>query len=75
MAKVSKVGNSLVVYLPKEAAEAVGLVAGDEVDVRPRGGLLELVPIEKVPRLRPKLAEAYAETKEQFGPAFKRLAE
>jgi putative addiction module antidote len=74
MPKISKMGNSAGVYIPKEALEAIGLSIGDEVECRPRGGVLELVPVEKRQRLRPKVMEAYRATKEQFGPAFERLA-
>lgn len=74
MAKISKMGNSAGIYLPKEALEAVGLVIGDEVEVRPRGSLLELVPIEKRERLRPAVREAADRTIGKFGPALERLA-
>lgn len=74
MPKVSKMGNSAGIYIPKEALEAVGLAIGDEVEVRPEGGILQVVPVEKRRRLRPKVLDAYQATKEQFGPAFERLA-
>lgn len=74
MPKISKIGNSLGIYLPKEALDALGLVVGDEVDVRPRGSLLELVPIEKRDRLRPAVRAAADRTNQKFGPALERLA-
>jgi putative addiction module antidote len=75
MPKITRVGNSIGVTLPKEALDYLGLQLGDEVEVRARGSLLEVVPVIKRPKLQPKLQKAVDRTIEKFGPALKRLAE
>lgn len=74
MPKITKMGNSLGVTIPKEALERLGLSQGDEVEVRARGSILEVVPVVKRLKLRPFVQAAYEEALEQFGPAFDRLA-
>ena len=41
-AKVSKWGNSLAVRIPRPAAEAAGLSAGDEVEITPEGRTIRI---------------------------------
>lgn len=74
MPKICKNGNSLTVTLPQGELEEMGLKQGDEVEWRRRGSILELVPVEKRPKLLPRWEALYAQTKEQFGPALERLA-
>jgi putative addiction module antidote len=74
MAKVTKIGNSLGVTIPREELEALGLKQGDEVIIRRRGSHLEIVPVELRPKLRPALQRAVDRTVEKFGPALDELA-
>ncbi len=74
MPKVQKYGGSLGITLPSTELEALGIKQGDDVLVRRRGSLLEVVPVEMRPKLRPALQDLYNETTEQFGPALERLA-
>ena len=74
MAKLTKIGNSLGVTIPREAIEALGLKQGDEVEVRCRGSLLEVVPVVKRPRLRPELQQALDETVAEYGATLRELA-
>ena len=73
MPKIAKSGNSLVVALPREELEALGLRPGDEVIVRRRGSLLEVIPAEIRPKLPPDLETLYQEGVEEYGEALKRL--
>jgi putative addiction module antidote len=75
MPKLTRVGNSIGVTLPKDVLDDLGLQLGDEVEVRARGSLLEIVPVVKRLKLQPKLQTAVDRTIEKFGPALKRLAE
>lgn len=74
MPKITKVGNSLGVTLPKDELASLGLAQGDEVLIRRRGSVLEIVPVEIRPRLRPKLQQAVDRTVAKFGPALDELA-
>lgn len=74
MPKVQKYGGSLGITLPAAELEALGIKQGDEVEVRRRGGILEVIPIEKRPKFRPDLQALYGQTREQFDEALKRLA-
>ncbi|HEY9900579.1 MAG TPA: AbrB/MazE/SpoVT family DNA-binding domain-containing protein [Pantanalinema sp.] len=74
MPKIAKNGNSLTVALPPAELLALGLKQGDEVMIRRRGSVLELVPVEMRPKLRPSLEKALDRTVEKFGPALERLA-
>lgn len=74
MPKIAKSGNSITVALPRQELEELGLSIGDEVIVRRRGSVLEVVPVEMRPKLRPDVRKAFDETIEQFGPALERLA-
>ncbi len=74
MPKITKVGNSLGVTLPKDELEALGIKQGDDVIVRRRGSVLEVVPVEMRPRLRPALQKAVDRTVAKFGPALEELA-
>ena len=74
MPKITKMGNSLGVTIPREELERLGLSQGDEVEIRARGSLLEIVPVVKRMKLRPTVQAAYDEALDQFGPAFERLA-
>jgi antitoxin component of MazEF toxin-antitoxin module len=74
MPKIAKNGNSLTVTLPLAELAALGLKQGDEVMIRRRGSVLELVPVEMRPKLRPSLEKALDRTVDKFGPALERLA-
>lgn len=74
MAKVTKIGNSLGVTIPREELEALGLKQGDEVIIQRRGSHLEIVPVVMRPKLRPALQRAVDRTVEKFGPALEELA-
>lgn len=75
MPKIAKSGNSITVALPRQELEELGLSIGDEVIVRRRGSVLEVVPVEMRPKLRPSVEKALNRTIEKFGPALKRLSE
>lgn len=74
MPKITKIGNSLGVTLPKEELEALGIQQGDEVVVQRRGSILEVIPVVMRPKLRPSLQKAVDRTVEKFGPALEELA-
>lgn len=74
MAKLTKIGNSLGVTIPREELEALGLQQGDEVEVRRRGSLLEIIPIVKRPKLRPEVQSALDRTFERYDEALNELA-
>ena len=74
MAKVTKIGNSLGVIIPREELEALGLNQGDEVLIRRRGSHLELVPAELRPKLRPEVQKAVDRTLAKYAPALEELA-
>jgi AbrB family looped-hinge helix DNA binding protein len=59
--KVRRVGSSLVVTIPKPAAEALGLSEGDQVEV-------SLQPVELRPRLRPEVRAAMEAALQQIQP-------
>jgi putative addiction module antidote len=75
MAKVIKIGNSYGLVLPKDCMATIGLQPGDEVAVTVRGSLLEVQPVEKHPKLRPELEQAFARTIEKFDDDLRRLAQ
>ncbi len=75
MPKITRIGNSIGITLPKEQLDHLGLQLGDEVEVRTRGSLIELVPVVKRPKLQPDLQRAVDRTIDKFGPALKRLAQ
>ncbi len=74
MAKITKIGNSLGVTLPREELEALGLKQGDEVLIQRRGSHLEIIPVVLRPKLRPAVQRAVDRTIEKFGPALDELA-
>lgn len=74
MPKLTKIGNSLGVTIPREDLEALGLTQGDEVMIRRRGSLLELVPVVLRPKLRPDLQRAVDRTVAKYTPALEELA-
>lgn len=74
MAKLTKIGNSLGVTIPKEELEALGLKQGDELLVRRRGSLLELIPVELRPKLRAEVQGAVDRTLAKYTPALEELA-
>lgn len=74
MPKIIKVGNSLGITIAREDLEALGLKAGDEVEIVRRGSILEVMPIEKRLKLRPEVQRALDRTVEKFGPALERLS-
>lgn len=73
MAKIIKIGKLLGVAIPYDALEALGLKEGDEVEVRPRGGCLEIAPKNKRTGLRPEVQTALAHTLERHGEALSEL--
>lgn len=74
MPKIAKSGNSIVVALPRQELAELGLKPGDDVIVRRRGSVLEVVPAELRPRLRPELEQLYQEGVQELGSALERLA-
>ena len=50
--KLRRVGNSLVITIPKQAAEQLGLSDGDLVDI-------QLAPMELRPRMRPEVRASF----------------
>lgn len=74
MAKLTAIGSSLGVIIPKEMLEEMGLQKGDELQITRRGSVLELAPVIKRTKLRPKVQEALDSTIERYGPALERLA-
>lgn len=62
--KAARWGNSIAVRLPRRAVEALGITAGQDMDMDVRGGSIELTP--SAPR-RLTLAEIVAEMK-RLGP-------
>ena len=66
--KVRRVGGSLVVTIPKPAAEALGLHEGDQVEV-------SLQPLELRPRMRPEVRAAMEEAFKQIEPGLRYLAD
>lgn len=73
MARITKIGNSLGVTIPREELDILGLKQGDEVLVQRRGSVLEIVPVVMRPKLRPSLQKAVNRTIEKFGPALEEL--
>ena len=74
MPKVKMYGGPLGITLPAADLEALDIKQGDEVEVRRRGSILEVIPIERRPKLRPELQTLFDQTKDHFGEAMKRLA-
>lgn len=74
MPKVQKIGTSLGITIPPGELEALGIKQGDEVMLRRRGSILEIVPVELRPKIRPALQKAVDRTVEKFGPALERLS-
>ena len=74
MPKITKVGNSLGVTLPKELLEELDIKQGDEVVVQRRGSVLEVVPVVMRQKLQPSLQKAVNRTVAKFGPALEELA-
>ena len=74
MPKLVKIGSSVGVTIPPEQLKELGLSPGDEVVIRTRGSLLEVVPVVKRPKLRPSLQAAVDLTIEEYGPALEQLA-
>lgn len=75
MPKLRKVGNSFTVTIPREIIQGLELKAGDELDVRARGGLVELVPIVRRERLRPEIQRGVDYAFQHFNDDLRRLAE
>lgn len=75
MPRVQKMGpSSIGVTIPSEIQKALGLKPGDEIQFRQRGSIIELVPMELRPRLRPEVEAALLDTMEQYDAALERLA-
>ncbi len=66
--KVRKVGNSLVVTIPKDEAERLQLSEGDLVD-------LDVQPLEVRPRMRPEVREAFERSWKKSEAAYRYLAD
>lgn len=62
--KAARWGNSIAVRLPRRAVEALGVTAGQDMELEVKGRTVELTPV--APR-RPTLAEIVAEMK-RLGP-------
>ena len=74
MAKLTKIGNSLGVTIPREELEALGMKQGDEVEIRRRGSHLEIIPVVKRPKLRPDVQVALDRTFARYDEALDELA-
>lgn len=74
MPKLTKIGNSLGVTIPREDLEALGLKQGDEVMIQRRGSHLELVPVVMRPKLRPDVQRAVDRTVAKYASALEELA-
>ena len=74
MAKVTRVGGSIGITIPKEEAAALGIKLGDEVIVRRVGSHLEVIPAELRPKLRPAIQKAFDRTVEKFDATLDELA-
>jgi putative addiction module antidote len=74
MSKLTKIGNSLGVTIPKEELEALGLKHGDEVMIQRRGSHLEIIPVVMRPKLRPDVQRAVDRTVAKYAPALEELA-
>jgi antitoxin component of MazEF toxin-antitoxin module len=66
--KIRRVGSSLVVTIPKLAAEALGIGEGDRVEV-------SLQPVEPRSRLRPEVRAAAEAALQQIEPGLRYLAD
>ena len=66
--KVRKVGNSLVVTIPKDEAERLQLSEGDLVD-------LDVQPLVIRPAMRPEVREAFERSWEKSEAAYRYLAD
>lgn len=66
--KIRKVGNSLVVTIPKDEAERLQLAEGDLVD-------LDVQPLEIRPRMRPEVREAFERSWKKSEAAYRYLAD
>lgn len=77
--KVFKTGNSLVVSLPKDALDYLGLVEGEdvEVDLDREKRQIVITPVEKplaIAGVDERFARQVAEFIEQYRPALEALA-
>jgi putative addiction module antidote len=75
--KVFKAGNSLVVSLPKESVQALGLQEGSEVTVElapEQGGIVIRLAEPSVAGIDQAFAGQVAEFIEQYRPALEALA-
>ena len=65
--RVRRVGNSLVVTVPREAVETLGLAAGQFVG-------LQIEPLELRPRLRPAVQAAFDASWDEHADIYQELA-
>lgn len=76
--KVFRAGNSLVVSLPRESLEALGLMEGSEISVELDAEQLEVIIRPVSPPSSTGIDETFArqvsEFIEQYGPALEALA-
>ena len=66
--RVRRTGNSLVVTIPKDQAERLGIVEGDMVDV-------SIEPLELRRRMSPELRAAFEEVWKEGEAGFRYLAD
>ncbi len=75
--KIFKTGNSLVVSLPRDTLESVGLSEGAEVSVdvdRERGQIILTPAVNPAAKVDETFARQVAEFIEQYRPALEALA-
>ncbi len=75
--KIFKTGNSLVISLPKDAIEQLGLQEGNQVSLTIKADerLLMIEPIQtKKEIIDPEFAQQLNQFIEQYGPALEALA-
>ena len=66
--RVRRTGNSLVVTIPRDEAERLGIVEGDLVEIT-------VQPLELRPRMRPELRAAFDESWARNEAGYRYLAE
>ncbi len=73
--KIFKTGNRLVVSLPKEILELLGVSDGSDVSVELEGGKIVIRPIhQSMPGVDEAFARQLAEFIEEYRPALEALA-
>jgi antitoxin MazE len=73
--KIFKTGNSLVVSLPREMLELLGLSDGSDVSVESEDGKIVIRPMQQtVPGVDEEFARQLAEFIDEYRPALESLA-